>query len=47
MPKVRSGSDRWSTWLLHWKLTDEERVRGDTMMLCVSRARSGPLVLDL
>ncbi|WP_280473869.1 PDR/VanB family oxidoreductase [Nocardia asiatica] len=28
-------------------LTDEERARGDTMMLCVSRARSGPLVLDL
>ncbi|MFR9769893.1 PDR/VanB family oxidoreductase [Nocardia sp. SC052] len=28
-------------------LTDEERARGDTMMLCVSRAKSGPLVLDL
>lgn len=28
-------------------LTDAERRRGDTMMLCVSRARSGRLVLDI
>ncbi|MGW4352061.1 PDR/VanB family oxidoreductase [Nocardia sp. NPDC004582] len=28
-------------------LTAEERARGNTMMLCVSRARSGVLVLDL
>jgi ferredoxin-NADP reductase len=28
-------------------LTDEERAAGQTMMLCVSRARSGRLVLDL
>lgn len=28
-------------------LTDEERADGDTMMICVSRAKSGRLVLDL
>lgn len=28
-------------------LTDAERRRGDTMMLCVSRSRSGRLVLDI
>ncbi|GAA5061685.1 PDR/VanB family oxidoreductase [Nocardia callitridis] len=28
-------------------LTAEEQARGDTMMLCVSRARSGVLVLDI
>ncbi|WP_067466696.1 PDR/VanB family oxidoreductase [Nocardia amamiensis] len=28
-------------------LTADEQARGDTMMLCVSRARSGRLVLDL
>ena len=28
-------------------LTDEERTAGQTMMLCVSRARSPRLVLDL
>lgn len=28
-------------------LTDAERLRGDTMMLCVSRTRSGRLVLDM
>ncbi|WP_067822082.1 PDR/VanB family oxidoreductase [Nocardia inohanensis] len=28
-------------------LTAEERARGNTMMLCVSRARTGTLVLDL
>lgn len=28
-------------------LTDEERAAGDVMMVCVSRCRRGPLVLDL
>lgn len=28
-------------------LTDEERAAGDTMLICVSRARGGRLVLDL
>jgi hypothetical protein len=28
-------------------LTDEERAAGDVMMICVSRARSDRLVLDL
>jgi ferredoxin len=28
-------------------LSDDEIDRGDTMMICVSRARSGALVLDL
>jgi hypothetical protein len=28
-------------------LSDEERAKGDTMMVCVSRAVDGHLVLDL
>ena len=28
-------------------LTDDERAAGDTMLICVSRARGGRLVLDL
>jgi ferredoxin len=28
-------------------LTDEERAASETMMICVSRARRGRLVLDL
>jgi ferredoxin len=28
-------------------LTDEERTSGNTMMVCVSRARSARLVLDV
>jgi ferredoxin len=28
-------------------LNDEERAAGDTMMICVSRAKSDRLVLDL
>ena len=29
------------------RLTDDERARQDTMMVCVSRAHSAELVLDL